>query len=195
MYLNAEKYISQRDYTNDTNDEAIYNAIMDASNMGSLPTPNFGGVTVSKCVGYWRKANAIHGWFVRELADGVDECQRISVGRGDLIRLRDDCVNALAKRNEAVESTTTNVINLTDSGDSDSVIDSITKSIYEENVKSSKTIARTADPLEPTEGFFFGGTDKDDWYYSQLEYTVEMINAMLANDSDMEYEYYYRASW
>ncbi len=27
------------------------------------------------CVGYWRKANAVHAWFVDECQGGVDECQ------------------------------------------------------------------------------------------------------------------------
>ena len=27
------------------------------------------------CVAYWRKANAIHSWFVENCQDGVDECQ------------------------------------------------------------------------------------------------------------------------
>lgn len=32
-------------------------------------------------IAYWRKANAIHGWIVRNVADGVDECQRIPMSR------------------------------------------------------------------------------------------------------------------
>lgn len=35
-------------------------------------------------VKYWRKANAIHGWFVEHCADGLDECQIIRVDRDDL---------------------------------------------------------------------------------------------------------------
>lgn len=31
--------------------------------------------TVSLCVAYWRKANAVHGWFVKNCQDGEDECQ------------------------------------------------------------------------------------------------------------------------
>ena len=27
-------------------------------------------------IGYWRKANAIHNWFVKNVQGGVDECQR-----------------------------------------------------------------------------------------------------------------------
>ena len=27
-------------------------------------------------IAYWRKFNALHGWFVKNLQDGVDECQQ-----------------------------------------------------------------------------------------------------------------------
>lgn len=30
-------------------------------------------------VGYWRKANAIHGWFVDNIGDGEDDCRRMYV--------------------------------------------------------------------------------------------------------------------
>ena len=32
-------------------------------------------------IAYWRKVNAIHSWFVRTQANGVDECQSIPVSR------------------------------------------------------------------------------------------------------------------
>ena len=38
-------------------------------------------ITLSYNIAYWRKANAIHGWFVAECADGVDESQQIPVFR------------------------------------------------------------------------------------------------------------------
>ena len=46
-------------------------------------------------VAYWRKANSIHGWIVRNCADGVDECQRIELNSGDLVRLRNICQEIL----------------------------------------------------------------------------------------------------
>jgi len=35
--------------------------------------------TVSFKVGYWRKANAIHQWFVKNVQDGKDNCEQHSV--------------------------------------------------------------------------------------------------------------------
>ena len=54
-----------------------------------------------------------------------------------------------------------------------------------------------ADPLslEPTSGFFFGGTEKDEWYYGSLEYTVDTLNSILAGTQDESYSFYYQASW
>ncbi len=38
-------------------------------------------------MGYWRKANAIHNWFVENVQDGVDECQLSYVPREKLKEL------------------------------------------------------------------------------------------------------------
>ena len=35
-------------------------------------------------IGYWRKFNALHGWFVENCGGGVDECQQIEVSAHDL---------------------------------------------------------------------------------------------------------------
>lgn len=40
-------------------------------------------------VAYWRKANAIHDWFVKNCQDGVDECQESYVSREQLEELLD----------------------------------------------------------------------------------------------------------
>lgn len=40
---------------------------------------------------YWRKANQIHGWFVRNVQDGEDDCNPYEVARSDLVALLDAC--------------------------------------------------------------------------------------------------------
>ena len=52
-------------------------------------------------LGYWRKANAIHGWIVREKANDVDECQMIPLTRNDLEQLRKVCLNVLLNPEKA----------------------------------------------------------------------------------------------
>jgi len=61
---------------------------------------DYNGNETTSDVGYWRKANAIHNWFVQELADGVDECQEIKVTMEDLYRLRDLCKQLLKDRDD-----------------------------------------------------------------------------------------------
>jgi len=48
--------------------------------------------------------------------------------------------------------------------------------------------------LEPTEGFFFGSYEKDEWYYQDLKNTVEGITNALSLP-EHKYEFYYQASW
>lgn len=42
-------------------------------------------------VGYWRKANAIHNWFVENCGGGVDKCQQMEVSVEKLETLLDLC--------------------------------------------------------------------------------------------------------
>ena len=42
-------------------------------------------------VGYWRKANQIHSWFVNNVQDGVDDCGEYSVTDDTLKKLLDIC--------------------------------------------------------------------------------------------------------
>jgi len=48
-------------------------------------------------VAYWRKANAIHAWFVRRCQDGNDDCRDASVQDQDLRDLVDLCESLLAE--------------------------------------------------------------------------------------------------
>jgi hypothetical protein len=56
---------------------------------------------VIEVVAYWRKANAIHKWFVDNFADGVDECQEIPVTAYDLSTLISLCEQVLETREVA----------------------------------------------------------------------------------------------
>jgi hypothetical protein len=194
MYLYAEKYISQVDYKNEGDDlrrfpRKEYEDVMLNAGMTHLPSTDFGGALVTKCVGYWRKANGIHGWFVR-FSGEPDKCQRIYLGIKDLTKLRDDCVNALANRDQATEPITS-TISL--NGEGEDVVKAIMNE-WENQKMRTNTQVLDDDPLAPTEGFFFGNAVRDEWYYNDLEQTVELINALIACDNG-DYRYYYQASW
>jgi len=47
--------------------------------------------------------------------------------------------------------------------------------------------------LPTTDGFFFGGSDYGDWYFSDLEYTKEVLEKLNALEGDWGFEY--NSSW
>ena len=49
---------------------------------------------------YWRKFNALHGFIVREFADGVDECQVIEIGNKDGVNKILDALKTTLKQIE-----------------------------------------------------------------------------------------------
>ena len=92
MYLYARKYVSRFDYNNGERIErGDYAALADTAPADLTKYGEFSGIEIDYPVLYWRKANAIHGWFVNECAGGVDECQPIYVSRESLVKLRDLC--------------------------------------------------------------------------------------------------------
>lgn len=50
---------------------------------------------IVESVGYWRKANAVHNWFVTNVQGGKDECQESDVSIQDLKKLKAICENVL----------------------------------------------------------------------------------------------------
>lgn len=196
MYLYAEKYISSTGAFNE-NDPKQYNKTLEACGMDTLPKGQFASISVKSQVAYWRKANAIHGWFVRECANGVDECQDIYVSKDKLVELRNACVEALTHRHTATKPKESDYVVKLDSKDIiQSVQDTIITSVMEKQFVDTNTDYK-ADPLAPTAGFFFGSTDKDEHYYNDLTYTVEVINALLTQmvDNEFRYNIIYNASW
>jgi hypothetical protein len=88
MYLYAEKYF----HTMYDEDKEKVNQLVDIAGLNEVTKNNTHcGVTVKVEVGYWRKVNSIHNYFVQKHANGVDECQDILVSREDLGELKDIC--------------------------------------------------------------------------------------------------------
>lgn len=51
-----------------------------------------------------------------------------------------------------------------------------------------------AEELLPTQsGFFFGGTDYDDWYFESVQETADKLDKLI--DSQGKGDYYYSSSW
>lgn len=94
MYVTAKRYLWD---FGDSNDKDIADAI------GKL-FPEIKGSRVKQVeveAMYWRKANAIHKWFVDNVQDGIDECQESFIAPEKLYELRDTCKKVLEDRDLA----------------------------------------------------------------------------------------------
>lgn len=99
MYLNAAKYVGNWDHTPAAEREQAH-AIGKLVGIDPLPGNS---VEVSIRCAYWRKANAIHKWFVDHCADGVDDCKDYCVSSDQLKALVDLCKTLLANPSGAKE--------------------------------------------------------------------------------------------
>lgn len=93
MYLKYRKSVSGYEFTGNSDE---YRTLVEAAGLSDIASSRSPYVEIEVTAIYWRKANAIHGWFVRELGGGVDECQPIPVPRKKLVELRNLCFEALS---------------------------------------------------------------------------------------------------
>ena len=49
--------------------------------------------------------------------------------------------------------------------------------------------------LPPVDGFFFGGTDIDEWYWKDLMNTINQIQPLLDRKDTDSLSFYYQSSW
>jgi len=143
MYLNAKRYL----WRVKEEEQAIAQKIGDTVNSNGMRVKEVACEAM-----YWRKANAIHYWFVQNVQDGSDDCREYYVPRTKLKALLEVCEEVLGDPSKA------------------------------------------DDLLRPSEGFFFGSTNIDDWYWDDVKETIGTIKRLLENTSD-EWEFYYASSW
>lgn len=84
MYLSAKKFASEKYFNPE-----LYSKVLDAVGADVLPRKEIPTVEVEVGVAYWRKANAIHQWFVDNCQDGNDDCRPAYVSREKLQELLD----------------------------------------------------------------------------------------------------------
>jgi hypothetical protein len=138
MYLNAKRYL----WDESDRQKAIGEC---------FPEINVKIKQVVAEAAYWRKANAIHGWFVDNVQNKNDDCGEYHVTRTQLKNLVDLCKEVLSNKNKALEL------------------------------------------LAPTQGFFFGAYEIDDWYMHNLQLTVDQLEECLTWPDDWDFTYL--ASW
>lgn len=151
QYLQAKTIVVGGDYAHETSRET-YEKIITAVGSPTVKEKTVPMASVSVQVGYWRKENAIHQWFVDNCQDGVDDCRESFVSRDQLEELKERCEKVLADHSLADEL------------------------------------------LPTTDGFFFGSTNYDDWYFTGLQDTVEIVNTCLSPEYEA-WEFTYQSSW
>ena len=105
-------------------------------------------------VGYWRKANQIHNWFVGNVQAGEDDCGQYEVSFDQLRELRELCITVATESVMAFGK-----VNNGYTSDGTSAMKPI--------VQPGKVIINPeiAEELLPSQGgFFFGSTDYDEYY-------------------------------
>lgn len=123
----------------------------------------YGYDSIIEQVGYWRKSNQIHNWFVENVQNGVDDCGVYEVNEYQLMELLDLCKRV---QDKAV--------------------------MVHGQIKNSEEIAEL---LPSCDGFFFGGTNYDEYYMNDIKETIEILEKVL-EETDFEKEaVFYHASW
>lgn len=89
MYLYAKRYLP--DWSKEG--KQLQSDIADL--LPELAGTNIKPKEIKVEVGYWRKANQIHGWFVDNVQEGKDDCQPYWVERISLIDLRALCQSVI----------------------------------------------------------------------------------------------------
>jgi len=159
MYLYAQKFVPSVNWNKGNSDEnnSEFDTLVELINVSDLiDKSRWPSAYVRTEIGYWRKANAIHKYFVDTCAGGKDECQDTYVEREDLVELLNRCNRILENRNVELAN----------------------------------------ELLPPQSGFFFGGTEIDEYYFEDLKYTQELLTKILNTiKEDSELDFIYRASW
>ena len=157
MYLSKKTYVQRWDHQSP---EETYNVeVTRGGNSVDHIKPDRVSY-IEEQVGYWRKANQIHKWFVDNIQDGNDNCGTYYVGIDDLMNLLDLC-----------------------------------KQVRDNSEKAEEL-------LPPQEGFFFGDVSIDQYYFHDINHTIEILEGVLSEkvfDKDgREFypaDFYYSSSW
>lgn len=94
MYLQAKRFISKHN----AGDQEIIKKLKEIFPRLSTKA-NIDQIRLD--AGYWRKANAIHKWFVDNVQEGEDNCATYYVPLSKLKELREICIEILANKDKA----------------------------------------------------------------------------------------------
>lgn len=135
-------------------------------------------------VGYWRKANHIHKWFVDFVQDGFDNCDEYHVSYDQLRELLSRC--------ERVRTASELVDGKIEQGQQRNEETGEWEPILVDG-KRIKDATVAAELLPTQSGFFFGGIDYDEYYMEGINTTIEIIKKLLNEEETGEL--YYQSWW
>lgn len=135
-------------------------------------------------IAYWRKANAIHKWFVDNVQDGIDDCRQSVVTREQLNELLEVCKKVVESAT-LIDGTISNGSHMSPETNGKWVDDYIEGKVIEN--------PEVIEKLLPTQGgFFFGSTGYDEYYFQDVKETVVQLQKALALEFK---EFVYQSSW
>lgn len=91
MYLSVRKSVWRNEFVKPELSER-YDSVVKSAKIDDLIDKDNCLASVRATTIYWRKANQIHGWFVENVQNGVDNCDEYDVPVEKLKALRDLCV-------------------------------------------------------------------------------------------------------
>lgn len=138
--------------------------------------------SITEDAGYWRKANAIHKWFVENVQDGEDDCKEYYVEQEKLEQLLELC-NKVLGASKLVVGKINNGYTINKKGERE-------YTTIEGKIIEDPSVAKEL--LPTTEGFFFGSTDYDEYYLKDIEETKKILEEALKQKDG---EFYYQSSW
>lgn len=155
-----------------------------------------------KELAYWRKANQIRQWFVDHIEEfnEDDNCEYYTVTKELLERLVMDCYCVLSSQkvievDEKIKKKMEKVKALAErgvGGEKDGAKDTLEK--MERKYGLTGITVRPEDILPTSSGFFFGSTEYDEWYYRDLENTIEQCQKAV-DETDWENEVVVYHEW
>ena len=178
MYLSKKTYVKQ--WSHQTPEEKFEVSVTKGGQpYGEIQSDRISYVTESLM--YWRKANQIHGWFTANTQELTEEVS-YRVNLDDLKNLLETCKQVLDILNNSKMKTVQ--IRSGWSGGEE---------IYSD-VEVYESTDEIMELLPPTQGFFYGSDEIDEWYKQSIEETVEFLEREIPKcDEYDEFEYY--ASW
>ena len=190
MYLSKKTYVENWDHTPEEKRTKV------TVKLGGKKHPgiNLDNVTyIQERLGYWRKANHIHQWFVDNCQKGVDDCRDAWVDPEQLWELLELC-KEIRDNCPLVKGKVENGYTFGDDGEK-------IFNYVDGEVMTNQEFAE--DRLPTQSGFFFGGTGYDQWYMQDILDTIKLLEEEKKKYEKLEKaglglglpEYYYHSSW